>query len=173
MSTSGEGVRPRRGLSGPGIIVIAAILGAVVFGAYLGYLAWANDSFPTQTRPFGDYANVTSSVFNGTEYAFNVRWLSPDYLPLYAQLTSPDSGEANTPVCSTGLSAIKAGQSVFMPFSIAQTSATLTDVTLWVAVKDLSNGTVFTITYNVPNVVAHPGDISPISEACYEPQIVE
>lgn len=172
MSTLGREQKRRRGLSAASILVIAAVLGAVAFGAYLGYLAWANDSFPSQVKPFSEYANVTS-VFNGTEYAFQVRWLNSSYLPMYAQLTSPDSDQANTPVCSTGLNSVKADQTVFMPFSIEQASATLTDVNLWIAVKNLTNGAEFSIIYNVPNVSANPGDIAPISESCYEPQIVE
>jgi len=35
------------------LVVIFAVVGASIFGLFLGYLAYTNDSFPTATRPFG------------------------------------------------------------------------------------------------------------------------
>ena len=77
-------------------LVVAAIVGAVVFGLYLGYLALSNDSFPVQEKPFADYAKVVNSSFNGTELAFRLQWLDAGYLPMYVQLTSPATDAANT-----------------------------------------------------------------------------
>jgi hypothetical protein len=147
------------------VLVVAALVGALVFGLYLGYLAWANDSFPSQERPFGDYASVTSTFFNGTEFAFNLRWDNDSYLPLYAQLTSPATDSANTPVCDVGLSSVKSGQTIFMPFTIRPAAATLTNVDLSIAVRSVATGGEFTIVYSVAsikgtNVVITPSDIS-------------
>jgi len=150
-------------------LVILAIVAAVVFGLYLGYLAWTNDSFPAQTRPFSDYATVTSATFNGTEYAFSLRWNSSDFLPMYAQLTSPATDSANTDVCDTGLSSVSAGQSIFMPFGLSCPSTALSEVDLSVAVKAVTNGTEFTIVYHVDSVTAVPGDFQPQTMACTQP----
>ncbi len=160
----------RGSLSKAKVLVLVAIAGAVIFGVYLGYLAWSNDSFPVQEKPFGDYATVTSSTFNGTEYSFQIRWLSADYVPLYAQLTSPASDAANTPVCDTGLSSVAAGQSIFMPFAITPVSAELSNVDLSIAVRPVAvGGQPFTIVYSVPSVSAQPGNITPSNAACQQP----
>lgn len=151
------------------LVVVVAVVGAVVFGLYLGYLAWANDSFPAQERPFGDYAGVVSVNFNGTEFAFEVKWVNAGYLPLYAQLTSPATDAANTPVCGVGLSSIGSGQLVFMPFTISPPSATLTNVDLSIAVKSIATGSEFTIVYNVPSVSATNSPITPSNVSCQQP----
>ncbi|MDA4124333.1 MAG: hypothetical protein OK438_02600 [Thaumarchaeota archaeon] len=150
-------------------LVLVAIAGAVVFSLYLGYLAWSNDSFPLQEKPFGDYASVTSSTFNGTEYAFHIHWLNGGYVPLYAQLTSAVSDSANTPVCDTGLSSIAGGQTVFMPFTIAPSSAELSSVNLSIAVRSVATGSEFTIVYSVASVAAQPGNIMPSGASCQQP----
>lgn len=150
-------------------LVVIAIAGAVVFGLYLGYLAWANDSFPAQVKPFSDYANVTSSSFNGTEFAFQVQWYNSSYLPLFAQLTSPDTDAANTPVCSTGYSAVQPGQVIFMPFTITPASATLSNVDLSIAVRSVASRGEFTIVYNVPVVSATNFPITPSDISCQQP----
>ncbi len=159
----------KRSPSGAKILVFAAVAGAVLFGAYLAYLAWSNDSFPVQQRPFGDYATVVSSRFNGTEYSFEIQWLSPQYLPRFAQLTSPASDAANTPVCGTGLIAVAAGQRISMPFTITPLAAALTNVDLSVAVQTVATGSEFTIVYNIPSVSAQPGDMTPLGIACQQP----
>lgn len=163
----------QRRRSGAKLLVIAAIVGAVLFGIFLAYLAWSNDSFPVQKKPFGDYAKVTSSTFNGSEYAFQVQWFSADYLPYQAQLTSPASEAANTPVCGTGLTSVGAGQTLFMPFKITPTEAGLTSVDLSIAVKTLSTGSEFTIVYSVPSVSATAGNIVPSDISCQQPPGVE
>ena len=149
--------------------MVVAILGAVAFGLYLGYLAWANDSFPAQTKPFSDYANVTSSSFNGTEFAFNVHWRNSSYLPMYAQLTSPDTDAANTPVCGIGYASVQTGQLIFMPFTISPPSATLSNVDLSIAVKSVATGGEFTIVYNVHLVKAGNSPIVPSNISCQQP----
>lgn len=151
------------------IVVVAAIVGAVVFGLYLAYLAYTNDSFPAQERPFSDYATVASSSFNGTEFAFNVRWNNASYLPLFAQLTSPATDAANTPVCGIGYSRVQAGQVIFMPFTISPASATLTNVDLAVAVKSVATGAEFTIVYNVASISATNAPITPSNLSCQQP----
>ena len=151
------------------ILVIAAVVGAVAFGLYLGYLAWANDSFPAQVMPFSDYATVTSSSFNGTEFAFSVRWNNASYLPMFAQLTSPATDAANTPVCSLGYSAVEAGQVIFMPFTISPASATLSNVDLSIAVKSIATGSEFTVVYNVAGVSATNTPIVPSDVSCQQP----
>lgn len=151
------------------LLVVAAIVGAVVFGLYLAYLAYANDSFPAQERPFADYASVASSSFNGTEFAFTVRWVSGTYLPLFAQLTSPATDAANTPVCGIDYSAVRAGQVIFMPFTISPASATLTNVDLAIAVKSVATGAEFTIVYNVVSISATNAPITPSNVSCQQP----
>jgi len=149
--------------------VILAIGGAVGFGLLLGYLAWANDSFPAQERPFSTFARVGSSTFNGTEYAFRVQWLSPDFMPLYAQLTSPSSDSANTIVCDVNSTIVGGNETLFMPFGLSSPSTSLSNVDLRIAVQSRVNGTRFTIDYNVGSVAALQGNIQPQDMSCQEP----
>ena len=150
-------------------LVIISLVGATAFGLYLGYLALTNDSFPAQTMPFSDYANVTSYSFNGTEFAFHLQWYNASYLPLYAQLTSPATDAANTPVCGTGYTEVQAGQAIFMPFTISPVSATLSNVDLSIAVKSNATGGEFTIVYNVALISASNTPITPSDYSCQEP----
>jgi hypothetical protein len=150
-------------------LVVAAIVGAVVFGLYVGYLALSNDSFPVQEKPFADYAKVVSSSFNGTELAFRLQWLDAGYLPMYAQLTSPATDAANTPVCLVGLSTVATGQTIFMPFTIRPPSATLSNVDLSIAVKSVSTGGQFTIVYNLAGISAGNAPIVPSNVTCRQP----
>ncbi len=149
--------------------MVVAIVAAVVFGAYVGYLAWTNDSFPSEVRPFDKYASVASSSFNGTEFAFRVDWLNSSYLPLYAQLTSPATDAANTPVCDLGLSSVSNGQTLFLPFAISPPSATVNNVDLSIAVRSLATGSEFTIVYNVPSAPATNAAITPSNVSCQQP----
>jgi len=150
-------------------LVVLVIGGAVVFGLLLGYLAWSNDSFPTREGDFTKYARVTSSSFNGTEFAFNVQWASPGYTPLYAQLTSPSSDSANTIVCDVNSSVIATNRTIFMPFGLSEPSTSLSNVDLSIAVQSRANGTRFTIDYMVSSITAIQGDIQPQDMACLEP----
>jgi hypothetical protein len=151
------------------IVVVVAIAGAALFAVYLGYLAWANGSFPTAERAFSQYANVTSSNFNGTEFAFNLQWKDSAYLPVKAQLTSPATDAANTPACDIGLSSVKSGQPIFLPFTISPPSATLSNVNLYIEVQSVGSGSDFTIVYNVPMVSATNVLITPSNITCQEP----
>ena len=153
------------------VLVLTAFVGALVFGGYLGYLAWVNDSFPSQQKPFNDYAEVSSVLFNGSEYAVTVTWLSSDYVPMYVQITSSVSDAANSPVCSLSLSSVTAGQSIFMPFGFDGPSAAPTSVTLSIAVKP-NGGSDFTIQRQIVNYTSFAGDITPIQLACTEPASV-
>jgi len=150
------------------ILVVLAIVFAVVFGLYLGYLAFANNSFPAQEMPFGNYASVVSSTFNGTEYAFVIQWNNASYIPLYAQLTSPATDEANTPVCGVGLTSVTVGQQVFMPFTISPATANLENVDLSIAIGKTPSNPAFTIVYNVPAVNATNAQIMPSNITCQE-----
>lgn len=154
-------------------VVVVAIMGAVVFGIYLGYLAWSQDSFPAATKPFGNYATVTSYTFNGTEFAFNLTWENASTLPLKAQLTSPTTDAANTPVCGVGLASVNRGQSIFMPFSISPESPALNSVSLNIDVRPLGGGGDFTIIYNVANILASNTPIVPSNITCQEPAGVQ
>jgi len=155
-------------LSPAKVLVLATFVGALAFGGYLGYLAWANDSFPAQQKPFSDYANITSVRFNGTEYAVTISWLSGSDLPLYVQITSSVSDAANSPVCDLGLGSATMGESIFMPFGVSGTSAAPTNVNIWIAVRSAS-GTEFTIRQQIENYTSYQGDILPAQFACTEP----
>jgi hypothetical protein len=155
------------------LVVVAAIVGAVAFGLFVGYLAYVNDSFPSQTRPFADYAQVESATFNGTEIAFRITWENSSALPLFAQLTSPSSDAANTPVCDVGLSSVSSGQSIFMPFAISPTSATLSNVHLSIAVRPLPTGSDFTIVYQLQSIAATGAIITPSNISCQQPAAIE
>ncbi len=150
------------------IIVVLAVAGAVLFGVFLGYLAWSNHSFPVQQKPFGDYAKVASASFNGTEYSFQVQWRSADYLPLYVQLTSPASETANSPVCDLRLPSVAEGQTIYMPFGFAKPTPVLTNVDLSIAVKSVATGGEFTIVYHVDSVSAQLGKIMPSDIVCQQ-----
>jgi hypothetical protein len=152
------------------VVVIAMISGAAIFGLYIGYLALTTDSFPAQQKPFGSYAVVTSDTFNGTEFAFNLRWLNSSALPMFAQLNSPVTDAGNTDVCTIGLQSVSNGQTIFLPFSISPTSPTLQNVDLSIAVHPLQGGSDFTIIYNVPTISASNALISPSNISCSQPQ---
>ena len=153
------------------MLVVAALVGAVAFGLFVGYLAYSNDSFPAQTRPFASYARVVYSSFNGTEYAFRVEWNSSNYVPLFTQLTSPATDAANTPVCALAMTSIKGGETIFLPFTISPASATLSNVDLTIAVQSATNSTQFTIVYNVPLVSATNAPITPSNITCQQPLV--
>ncbi len=140
-----------------------------MFGAYIGYLAWTNDSFPAEQRLFTDYASMTSSSFNGTEFAFTIQWANSSYLPLYAQLTSPATDAANTPVCDLSLNGVTSGQALFLPFTISPASATVNNVALSIAVKALATGDEFTIVYSVFSASATNSAITPSNVSCQQP----
>lgn len=150
-------------------VVVTALVAAAAFGVFLGYLAYTNDTFPRRTLPFANYANVTSYSFNGTEFAFHLQWYNASYVPLYAQLTSPATDAANTPVCGTGLTEVQSGQAIFMPFTISPASATLSNVDLYIAVNSTATGSQFTIVYNVPLISATNTPIVPSNITCQEP----
>ncbi|HEY6283603.1 MAG TPA: hypothetical protein VIW22_06735 [Nitrososphaerales archaeon] len=171
MTTSDSRNSPKegRGRSRSRALVVTALVGAAIFGLYVGYLALTNDSFPAQQRPIDQYARVVSSSFNGTEFAFQVRWLNGSYLPLYAQLTSPASDSANTPVCETGLAKVAANQTLFMPFTISPPAATLTNVDLSIAVQSPANGGQFRIVYNIASTSATNAAITPSNYSCHQP----
>ena len=158
-----------RGISRERALVAIALVGALGFSLFLGYLAWTNDSFPIQQRPFRDYASVTAASFNGTEFSFTLQWSSSDYVPMYAQLTSDASDAANTPVCDLGLKSVSAGQTIIMPFGLGAPSTALSQVDLWIAVQSVRNGTQFSIVYHVDNVTAAAGDILPKGLSCTQP----
>ena len=153
------------------LLVVVALVGAVAFGLLVGYLAYSNDSFPAQTRPFASYAKVVYSSFNGTEYAFRVEWNSSNYVPLFTQLTSPATDAANTPVCDLAMSSVKSGETIFLPFTISPASATLSNVDLAIAVQSSTNSTQFTIVYNVPLVSATNAPITPSNITCQQPLV--
>jgi len=153
------------------VLVVVALVGAVVFGLFIGYLAYSNDSFPAQTRPFASYAKVVYSSFNSTEYAFRVEWNSSNYVPLFTQLTSPTTDAANTPVCDLKMSSVESGETIFLPFTISPESATLSNVDLAIAVRSATNSTQFTIIYNVPLVRATNTPISPSNITCQQPLV--
>jgi hypothetical protein len=150
------------------VVVIAVILGAVLFGVLLGYLAWTNDSFPSRTKPFTDYARVVSASFNGTEYAFTIQWLDAQYQPQYSQLAA-DQDAGNTVVCGFGTGRVESGQTIFMPFGLPAPTPVLTNVHLYIAVNSASGGDEFTIVYDVTSVTAQGGDILPSNVACQQP----
>lgn len=155
------------------LVVIVALAGAVAFGGLIAYLAYANDSFPSQKEPFQDYAQVASYSFNGTEIAFHLTWENGSATPLYSQLNSPSSDAANTPVCDIGLQSASPGQDIFLPFNISPTSATLSNVNLYIAVRAVATGAEFTIVYNLASVPATNASIVPSDIACQQPAPVE
>ena len=162
--------RRARGVSRARAAVLLVICGAVVFGLYLAYIAWSTSSFPVQEKPFSDYASVVATQFNGTELYYRVEWNSSSGLiPLFAQITSPQTDEANSPVCDLGLTTVAQGQMLDLPFGIAAPKQTLASVDLAIAVGTNPNSPQFTIVYHVDQINANPGDISPSNYACTQP----
>lgn len=159
-----------RGVSWAGAAVIIVICGAVAFSLYLAFVAWSGSSFPTQEKPFADYAAVVSTQFNGTEIYYRVEWNSTGALvPLYAQITSPQTDEANSPVCDLGMSSVTAGQMIDMPFAITAPKQALASVDLAIAVGAAPNQPQFTIVYHIDQIGAQPGNITPSNFACSQP----
>jgi hypothetical protein len=150
----------------PKVLALAAVVGAVAFGIGFSLLEYQNNSFPSSTKPFTEYASVVKSVFNGTEVYFRLEWTAGgNYTPLYAQVTS-STDIANSPVCLLGLTSISQGQTIDMPFAVAGTTSALADLQLSVAVRANTNNTQFTIQYQMGQVEAQPGDITPSTYAC-------
>lgn len=149
--------------------VILAIVTAVVFAVFLGYLAFANQSFPAEQRPFGDYAVMAAPPqFNGTELSFHIRWLNPDYLPVKAQITSDTTDSANSPACYTGLQSVTSGQIISMPFGLGSASPTAQNVQLSIDVTTVATGHEFTIVYTINSTAAANGDVTPKDISCQE-----
>ncbi|MDG6898378.1 MAG: hypothetical protein JRN24_01435, partial [Nitrososphaerota archaeon] len=142
-------------------VVIVAIVGAAAFGLYLGYLAYTNDSFPAQQKPFGDYANVVATEFNGTELYYKIQWTAGgEFTPMFAQVTSSSTDAANTPVCGLNLTSVSNGQTIDLPFAIVgATSTSLSNVDLAIAVRANANTTEFTIVYHSDSIQGAKGDI--------------
>ena len=162
-------VTRRRGISGAKLVVVIMLVGAVVFSLFLGYLEYANQSFPSKQKPFSEYASVAQFAFNGTEVYYRVQWMtSGNYTPLFAQITSNGNDEANSPVCDLELnSSATRGQVLEMPFAIVGGPTTaLSDVELSIAVRANANMSEFTIQYPQSNVAAQPGDIMPSTFSC-------
>ncbi|MDV3243818.1 MAG: hypothetical protein LYZ66_01430 [Nitrososphaerales archaeon] len=123
-----------------------------------------------QQRPFANFAAVTATEFNGTEIYFRLQWNSSgNFTPLYAQITSPSSDEANSPVCDLRVSSVVRGQSLDLPFATGAPSTSLTNVDLAIAVRANTNMTEFTIVYHVGQINAQPGMITPSGYACSQP----
>lgn len=163
-------VRGSRAVSRARSAVIAAIAAAVILGAYFVYLAYTNDSFPTKQKPFADYAVVTATQFNGTELYFRLQWRSSgNFTPLYAQITSSSSDEANGPVCDLGVSSVVSGQTLDFPFGVSSPTSGLSNVNLAIAVRANANMTEFTIIHSLALISAQPGAISPSNYACEQP----
>ena len=163
-------LRRSRGVSRTRLAVALVICGAVAFSLYLGYIAWSSSSFPVKEKPFGDYASVVTTEFNGTELYYKVQWNAANgFLPLYAQITSPQTDEANSPVCDLGLNTVVAGQMLDMPFGISAPKQALASVDLAIAVRATSNLTEFTIVYHIDQIIANPGKITPSNFACTQP----
>ncbi len=152
-----------RGRSKGRAVVILALLSATAFALFIGYQIWSNQSFPVDERPFSQYAAVASATFNGTEYAFTVKWLANDSAPLYAKVTS---GTAESPLCTVDAGTPPGGQTLFMPFGLSAPSGSLSDVDLLIAVKSIPTGAQFTIVYHVDSVTATPGNIQPQNLSC-------
>jgi hypothetical protein len=148
------------------------LVGALVFGLFLAYLEYQNQSFPTTQKPFSEYATVVASDFNGTEVYFKVEWTtSGNFTPLYAQLVSSVDA-ANSPVCGLGITSLSKGQTFDLPFATTAPASALSDVQLFIAVRAGSNMTEFTIEYQMGQVTAAPGNIVPSGYACSEPNQV-
>ena len=159
-----------RAITRTGAVVAVVLVGATAFGLYLGYLAWTGSSFPTATEPFSDYATVLATQFNGTEIYYKIEWNSTSgLLPLYAQIASPQTDEANSPVCALGLTAVAAGQTIDLPFGIAAPKQTLASVDLYIAVGPNAKTPRFTIDYHIDQISADPGKIVPSNYACTQP----
>ena len=150
------------------IAVVVAIAGAVVFGSYIGYLAWTNGSFPAKVKPFEEYATVVSTSFNGTDLSFGIRWLSGDFTPLFAQVSSLSSDAANSPTCWLNLSNATSGQMIPMPFGISKPTPVLTNVELSIAVESVANRSQFTIVHTLESISAMQGNVMPSSFSCQE-----
>ena len=163
-------LRGSRGVSRSQGAVALVIVGALAFGLYIAFLAWSSSSLPVKERPFGDYATVVSAQFNGTEIYYKVEWnAGSGFLPLYAQITSPQTDEANSPVCDLGLSSVAQGQLLDLPFAVTAPKQALASVDLSIAVRQTSNMTEFTIVYHIGQIAAQPGTIPPSHFACSQP----
>ena len=149
------------------VIIVLVIVGALAFSLYLGIEAYENQSFPVQTEPFALYATVTEARFNGTIYLFVLNWSNGNYTPLFAQMTA-DQDQANSPVCSIGDSSVSTGQTLTLPFSTNGPITSVSNVDLYIAVKNNTSMNEFTIDYHINNATAQIGDLAGINYSCVE-----
>ena len=140
-----------------------------MFAAYIGYLAFVNESFPVEERPFANYAVMASPPqFNGTEISFHVRWLNSDYLPVKAQITSATTDAANSPTCYLDLSSVSAEQVIAMPFGLGSATPVVTNVQLSIDVSTVATGHEFTIAYTINSTSAVNEQVTPTNVSCQE-----
>jgi len=148
------------------IIVLAVVIGSAII-IYAAVQQSNGPTFPTEQKPFAEFARVVSSTFNGTEYSFRVEWTSGgNYTLLFAQMSS-STGVGNSPICNVGIRSIARGQTVDLPFSLSGNASALANVGLALAVQSEGNSSQFTIQYRAGNATAVSGDIQPSTYACF------
>jgi hypothetical protein len=148
-----EGKGGRRGK----LLVALLLVFSLVLGIAVVYYEYANTSFPARERPMAEFATVAYQRFNGTEYLFRVQWAAHgNYTTLYAQLTS---NEYTTPVFDVRYEGVRPGQVLGMPFPLSVPYLSLHNVNLYLAVRDNSNMSEFTLVYHVESVQAVQGNI--------------
>jgi hypothetical protein len=154
MSSSQGSKRPGRNYGK--LIVVGAVIAASAILLYVATTSLGSPSFPSEQKPFSEYATVMSSTFNGTEYNFQLQWRAAgNYTPLFAQMTSTSSYE-DSAVCDVGISSISRGETLNLPFVLPENATTLSGVGL-------------TIQFQAGNATAISGDIAPSSYACFTP----
>jgi hypothetical protein len=139
------------------VVVAVIIVAALLFGLYYAYNLYQNLSFPATERPFANYATVTYSAFNGTEFYFMIQWNSSSgYAPLYTQLSSDQNSSSVFEMnqCPGG-----PPDAYCLPFKVSAT-VQLTNVDLYVAAGRSGSQPQFTIDYHVDSITASPGPIT-------------
>lgn len=122
-----------------------------------------------QQKPFGDYASVVSTTFNGTELELSIKWLSSNFLPIYYQASSPATAViAETRLCSFELESATSGQTIGLAFDLSRGSAELFNANLLIAVKQVGTSNEFYVAYSAGNMVASNAAIPPTAYHCQE-----
>lgn len=130
------------------LVVLILLVSVAVFAVYFNFFSFINNSFPSNIKPFQNYASVESYSFNGTLLKIVVNWKdTTNTVPIYTQFVSDQYTSA---VYNIDKQFYPNG-TLILPFPIAVKTDTLSNIQLLIAVKYLVNSTEFTIVYDLGN----------------------
>ncbi len=139
----------RNAISRGTLVVLIMMVGAAAFGTVFGYLQYINNSFPSKIMDFQKFASLKGYSFNGTVFSIYIQWFDKDkYMPLYAQFISDQYASRVYDVATQ----LHPNGTLLLPFPVEVSLSSMTNVELLIAVKNMTDGTDFTVVYSIGNV---------------------